>query len=205
MSSALDGWMAAFAADGWVGASLHGAAQAAGLSLGEVAEVAPDAWTAIERAADRGDLAAIGGSAGDGSGPRDRLFDVIMARFDALSGSREAHQRLLHDARTRPALAIALTALVGRTAARTLGAAGLGSTGLAGIVRVNALAAIIVDVGRVWLEDADADLGDTMRRLDERLGLAERWAGKLNGFRATVPPELIALERDRFDTAGAAA
>lgn len=177
---ALESWMAVIAEDGWAGATLARVARHAGLPLAAVAEAAPDAWTAIDRAAARADMAALAATPPESDGPmRDRLFDLVMARFDALADSREAHRRLLREARTRPALALALAALTGRAAARLVGAAGLPTTGPGGILRINALAAILADTGRVWLDDPDADLSTTMRRLDQRLGLAERWAQKL--------------------------
>lgn len=177
---ALNAWLTVITDDGWAGATLDRAARRAGLPIAVVADAAPDQWAAIDRNAERADLAAIANASADEAAPvRDRLFDLVMARFDALAGSRDAHRRLLSDARTRPALALVLAALTGRAAARLLSAAGLPTTGLSGMARVNALAAILVDVGRVWLDDADADLSTTMRRLDQRLGLAERLAERL--------------------------
>ncbi|MDT7934117.1 MAG: hypothetical protein RQ833_05875 [Sphingomonadaceae bacterium] len=180
MHQALIGWASAWAERGWTRGTLADAAVAGGLSLADTAAVAADPWRALERMADAADHAALesAGTPDSTATPRDRLFDLIMARFDALAPARAAHSRLLGEARTAPGLALAMATLVGRAAARMAGAAGVPTQGLGGFARVNAVAAILADTGLVWLSDDDPDLGQTMRRLDARLGLAERWAGR---------------------------
>ena len=58
--------------------------------------------------------------------------------------------------------------------ALTLEAAGLGASGLHGLVRVQGLTLIYLDTLRVWLDDDSEDMGKTMATLDRRLGQADR-------------------------------
>ncbi len=107
---------------------------------------------------------------------RDRLFDVMMRRYDALKPHREAVRSIARAARRDPLLALALAPSVHRSMAAMLEAAGLSSEGLAGAMRQNGLLAIHAAVSRVFDGDDSADLSKTMAALDSRLKTAERWA-----------------------------
>ena len=189
LDRALDAYLAVIARDGWAGATLAAVAAEAGLSPAAVLVTAGNQWQALDRAADRADRAALAAAQPDiGASAREQLFDLIMARFDAVRPLREAGRRLLADSRLRPALALALLALAGRTAARLLSAADIGTTGLAGLARVQGLAVILADIAPRFLEDNDPDLGATMRALDERLEKAEHWVDRLRlGHRSPAP------------------
>src|SRR3990170_5275414 len=59
------------------------------------------------------------------STPRDRLFDVLMRRFEALAPPRGALRSLTRSARRDPALALGLNALAVRSQQWMLAAAGI--------------------------------------------------------------------------------
>ena len=61
---------------------------------------------------------------------------------------------------------------------RIAAAAGIATGGVLGIVRVEALAVLVAQVSRTWLDDADPDLAATMKALDTALERAERWANR---------------------------
>lgn len=203
-SAAIAAWSAAFAAHGLGGATLARAAAAAGAPVGALAGQLADPWRALDALLDSFDQAALAAfrSSPEGS-PRERLFQLAMARFDAMRPHRAAIERLLADARTRPGLALVLTLALGRSAAALLGAADIPATGPAGIARIKALAAILADVGRTWLADDSVDLGATMAALDRRLGEAERWAQRLCG-RAAGPADAAPPAQDAATTHGGA-
>ena len=52
--------------------------------------------------------------------------------------------------------------------------------GLFGPLRVEGLAALVLQVSRTWLADGD-ELAATMKALDGALERAERWAARLPG------------------------
>jgi len=111
---------------------------------------------------------------------RDKLFALLMARFDAAKSWRPAIDRLARAAVRDPRLAaVGMNSL--RTAGkRALDAAGIGAAGLFGPGRIAALATgVLLPVGRVWLKDDSEDLSKTMAALDRRLGRLERLASRL--------------------------
>ena len=60
---------------------------------------------------------------------RERLFDVLMRRLEALAPHREAIRSLLRSARRNPPLAVALNGLAVRSQQWMLTAAGIGASG----------------------------------------------------------------------------
>lgn len=105
--------------------------------------------------------------------PRDRLFEVIMRRFDALQHHREAVRRLLRDGPGDPRLVFSRAASWPRTLRLMLEAAGISTSGASGLLRVEGLAGIHLAVLRTWLRDDSADMARTMAELDKQLRRAE--------------------------------
>jgi AcrR family transcriptional regulator len=116
---------------------------------------------------------------------RDRLFDVMMRRYDALKPHRAALQSIRRAATRDPLLALALGPAVRRSMAAMLEAAGLPSEGISGAVRQNGLLAIDYAVSRVFDGDETQDLSKTMAALDSRLKTAERWAQSFERYRVS--------------------
>jgi ubiquinone biosynthesis protein COQ9 len=106
----------------------------------------------------------------EGQEPRDVLFDIIMTRFDVL-GPHKAALKSIH------ASGPADFALAGPFLSSMhwmLQAAGIGTDGVGGGLRVSGLAMVYATVFRVWLDDDDAGLARTMAALDRRLRRGER-------------------------------
>ncbi len=109
--------------------------------------------------------------------PRDRVFDLLMRRFDALLPYREALLVLGRELPADPLAALCLGAGLLRSIALMLEAAGIATGGLGGIVAVKLTAAAYAATMRVWLRDDSPDLAPTMAALDRRLRGIERWYG----------------------------
>ncbi len=109
--------------------------------------------------------------------PRDRVFDLLMRRFDALRPHREALDVLGRELPGDPVAALALGAALLRSMAWVLEAAGISTHGLRGAVAVKLTAGAYVAVLRVWRRDDTPDLAPTMAALDRRLRGIERWLG----------------------------
>jgi AcrR family transcriptional regulator len=109
--------------------------------------------------------------------PRDRVFDFLMRRFDALHPYRAALEMLGRELPTDPLAMLGAGAGLLRSIGWTLEAAGISTVGLGGIVAVKLTAAAYVATMRVWLRDDSPDLAPTMAALDRRLRAIERWFG----------------------------
>ena len=112
--------------------------------------------------------------------PRDRLFDVLMRRLEALAPYKDATRSLLRSARRNPGLAFALNALAVRSQHWMLEAAGIGAHGPKGVLRTQGAALMFARVLSVWFNDDEEGLDRTMAALDRGLASAERWSGFLD-------------------------
>ena len=124
---------------------------------------------------------------------RDKLFEAIMARFDAALPHKGAIRALLRAAPADPLLAATLALAMQEAMRRVLEAADLPSGGLAGLIRGQALAVAYGQVVRVWLDDDTADQARTMAALDKHLARLERLARGFGPRRATVDDEAADL------------
>lgn len=106
---------------------------------------------------------------------RDRLFDVMMRRFDALRPYRVGLRSVLRDLPVDPAPALAFSCAFGRSMAWMLRAAGIDPDRRGGAALVAGLGTVHARVMRVFLDDDTADLSRTMAALDNALRGAERW------------------------------
>ena len=119
--------------------------------------------------------------------PRDRLFEVLMARFDALTPYRDALGMMAFSVRSDLRLAAMTHKHLQRSMDWMLEAAGLGEGGLRGKFRQNGLTVVYIRTSMAWLKDGSEDLSATMKALDQALEDAERWAnsvenGSLSGL-----------------------
>jgi AcrR family transcriptional regulator len=112
--------------------------------------------------------------------PRDRLFDVLMRRIEALTPYKDATRSLLRSARRHPGLAFALNAMAARSQRWMLEAAGIGANGPKGALRAQGAAIMFARVLAVWLNDEEEGLDRTMAALDRGLASGERWVGFLD-------------------------
>ena len=163
------------ATQGWRDTTLADIAAAAKLSLADVrAHYASK--TAIVAAFAQGiDAEVLAGQDPDlgDQPPRDRLFDVVMRRLDALAPHKAAVRAIACDSLCDPGAALRGGCILERSMAWMLEAAGLGAAGVRGLVRVKGLALVYMAVLRVWLDDDSDDSAATMATLDRRLRQAE--------------------------------
>ncbi|MCY4230551.1 MAG: helix-turn-helix domain containing protein [Alphaproteobacteria bacterium] len=177
----LDTALALAAERGWRQATLSDIAAQTGCGLAEVYRHFPSKGAIARAAVARIDAAVLSeAGADDGDTFRDRLFDLLMRRYDALKPYRTAIEALWRDLR-RDSLAGALLApALIRSMSRMLEAAGAPLRTPFDLLRVKLLVGIHLSVMRVWLQDDSEDLGRTMARLDKAL---KRWACVLEGRR----------------------
>ena len=119
--------------------------------------------------------------------PRDRLFDVLMRRFEALRPYRQSLATIIEAQACDPVAAVCGMARLGRSMACMLEAAGFSTSGVRGVLRIKALAVAYVATLRVWLGDESPDMAATMAALDRHLGRLESAAKCLSRLRYRRP------------------
>jgi len=127
---------------------------------------------------------------------RERLFDILMRRLEALAPHRAAIRSLLRSARRDPPLAVALNKLAVRSQQWMLTAAGIGAAGPSGMIRAQGMAVLFASVLGTWTDDDDAGQARTMAALDRALARGQRLAGFLDDLCA-IPARLCRLRSRR--------
>ena len=115
---------------------------------------------------------------------RDRLFDVLARRFEALQPHRTALASILCEALAVPRSGFAGGRRLLRSMTWSLETAGVSGAGPLGAIRVRGLAAVFMSTLLVFLRDDTDDLARTMAHLDRNLGRADRLMARLNARRA---------------------
>ena len=119
---------------GWRKVSLADIASRAELTLLEVYQAFPSKTAILPRLIGSTDEAVLSkGPAAGADSPRDRLFDVVMRRFDALQARRAGTVAILRDLPYDPASLACLSARWRRSMTWMLEAAGISSRGCAGM------------------------------------------------------------------------
>jgi AcrR family transcriptional regulator len=119
--------------------------------------------------------------------PRERLFDVLMRRLEALAPDKAAIRSLMRSARRYPGLALALNGLAVRSQQWMLTAANIDSAGPKGMLRAQGVALLFAGVLRTFVNDEDEGLARTMAALDRALARGQRWSGFLDDLCRFAP------------------
>lgn len=117
----------------------------------------------------------------DSQSVRDTLFEVVMARFDAMECERAAWLSIIAADGAVPSARLARMAMRARAAAWALEAAGAAKPGGRGAFRIAGLARLLAKVEAAWVLDGP-DLSRTMATLDQGLREAEEWLGRAAGL-----------------------
>ncbi len=162
-------------ADGWRDVSCAGIATAAGIDLHAAFVEYRNRYayvTELIRRTDAAMLDAYDREMAD-EPARERMLDVMMARFEAMQKNRELIVVLTKAARRDPMLSLHLVALSRLTADWFLDIAQISPAGIGGIIRSKGALATYARAFRVWLEDDSDDLTKTMSALDKYLKQGE--------------------------------
>ena len=130
----------------------------------------------------RADRAALNETAAfdDEDSVRDKLFALLMARFDSMAPHRNGIRAILEDGKFDPALHIMIATQGLCSMSRMLEAAGLSAAGPLGLARAKGLLLVNANALRIWLDDDSEDMAKTMSALDKGLGRAESLALSLD-------------------------
>jgi AcrR family transcriptional regulator len=130
---------------------------------------------------------------------RERLFDVLMRRLEAMAPHREAIRSLIRSARRNPPLALALNGLAVRSQQWMLAAADVSTSGPRGMIQAQGLAVMFARVLRTFVRDEDEGLARTMASLDRELGRGQRYLEMLDGACRLTPLRCFVRRRSRRD------
>jgi len=186
---AVNACMALIAERGWFGFTLRDVATRSGRDLPSLFCAYPSKLALL-----RGFLGALdasllaGGAPGLDESARDRLFDVMMRRFDLLRPYRNAIDSMRRDLRRDPLTAMLLARAVERSMIAVLEAADLPADGVGGRLRRRGLMLVEARVVPVFCADDSADLGKTMSALDRHLKAGERWMAGLSRWLPRTRP-----------------
>jgi AcrR family transcriptional regulator len=180
---AIDALMALVATRGWRHVTPVDVATDAGLSLAQLYALFPTKTKILAGFVRRIDEATFAARPEGEGKVRDKLFDLLMRRFEALKPYRPALKELARAGLRDGALPLAMGPRFLNAMRWIADAAGVSTAGLLGVVRVKALAAAYLWTFRVFLDDDSEDLARTMAALDRALARCESVAQSLPGGR----------------------
>ena len=186
------------ASRGWARIGLGDIAEASGVSLAALRERFPSRNAIVSAYVadiDHGVLAARDAELA-GRPATERLFDVLMRRFDLLNTHKQGVGAILRSCPSDPEALLCAPLTLRRSMRWMLEAADLSGAGLNGQLRIKALMMLYLSMIPVWLGDDSDDMARTMAVLDRRLRRLDRLARTLCRF---TPG------RDRLDGAPAEA
>lgn len=177
------------AAHGWAGLSMRRLAAEAGVEIASLRERFPTRLDILLLHGRVMDQAVLAGTIpGQGGTVRDRIFDVLMRRLDAMQPHREGILRLFEDMRRDPPLALALAPHIGIAMRWMLEAAEVEAKSCEARLLALGLAGVWLATIRAWARDDSPDMGATMAALDSALDRAERIARPLGLLRGEATP-----------------
>jgi AcrR family transcriptional regulator len=176
----------------WADVTLLDIAESAGLPLGDLRGTfasKTDIIAALLRAVDDEVLKQTPARA-ETQEKRDRLFDIVMTRFDILAPHKAALKSIYASGAADFALAVPYLS----SQHWMLQAAGIGTDGAIGTLRVTGLALAYASVFRTWLDDDDPGHARTMAALDRRLRRGESALAGLEQLGSTASRVAAAVQ-----------
>lgn len=140
-------------------------------------------------ATDRSDMA--------GEKIRDRIFDMVLRRFEALAPYKAGVAGLVRSAKRDPALALCLARLGVLSSGWMLAGAGVSIAGPAGDAKVLLQSVIFARVLPVWLADDEPGLDRTMAALDREMARVGKVGRRVKGVSDLLKPFAAAADAYR--------
>jgi len=172
----IDAALALAAEHGWSALTMADIAKAAEAPLAEVLATfssKPSILNGLIRRVDNQVLSGLSTDDPSGDDVRDRLFDVLMRRFDALQPHKKGLAQILRGSLCNPLAPVNHLPRYLCSMALMLEAGGVSSAGLGGRLRTKGLAVVYANAFRIWLRDDSPDMAKTMAALDNGLKRAE--------------------------------
>lgn len=187
----LDAALALAGEKGWGQVTLADIAMRSKMPLPEVYAEFPSKTAIMDALLDQFDHAMLAGQIEAEASPRDRLFDVVMRRIDAMKPYKEGLRALMRDGGGDPITALCGVRRFLRSMALMLEAAGISASGLRGLARIEGMSLVYLYTLRAWMRDDSEDAAATMAALDKAVRRAETVASVLwrgGGAASAAPP-----------------
>lgn len=112
---------------------------------------------------------------------RDRLFDIMMDRYEALNEYRDGVVSMLESFKYDPKQVVISMPHLCKSMGWMLEVSGIETAGVKGALKVAGITGVYIKVLKTWADDDSVDLSKTMSSLDKTLNKAEK-AANILGF-----------------------
>lgn len=119
---------------------------------------------------------------------KERLFDVLMRRLDALAPYKLGVEGIMEWAKHDPLAAAALNRLSVNSMRFMLEAAGIESEGPVGAIKLQGLTLAWARIVPIWLKDEDSGYASTMTALDKELTQGGKIISRVEDVQRLVAP-----------------
>ncbi|THD42170.1 MAG: TetR/AcrR family transcriptional regulator [Bradyrhizobium sp.] len=169
--------------------AIHDIAERAGVSLADFRDAFPSKGAVLGGFTRRIDRAVLSHPDEDlaGEAPRERLFDALMRRLDAMAPYREGLREITGWLERDPLAALAMNQSLINSMRFMLETAGIDAEGVAGAFKLQGLAFAWRRVVGVWLDD-EPDLAKTLAALDRALTQGERAVAGIEAMERIAAP-----------------
>jgi AcrR family transcriptional regulator len=172
---------------GWQATGLADIAREAGVTIAEMRREFSGKRAILRAFARELDRTVLRQAEPDSAEPaRDRIFEVLMTRFEVMAPFKTALRAIARDMRAAPLSAAALLETVATSQYWMLNAAGVDTQTPMGALKVPGISALYARVMHVWLEDDDPGNARTMAALDRELRRGERAMRQAEGAAAAL-------------------
>lgn len=187
---AVDALMRLAADRPWDEIELPDIAAEAGLTLAQLRGFFPSKLAMLGGVTRIADDAVLAGVSDDLAGEpvRERLFDLVMRRLDALSPYKAGLRRIVPVIRRDPLALAALNRGAVNSWRYLLASVGIPTEDSLGGLRVQGAVLLMARVSDVWLDDDEPELSKTMARLDRELKTAGRIMARVEDVHRLTAP-----------------
>ncbi len=198
--AAVEALMRLAAEQPWNDIEVGDIAREAGLTLAEFRDLFPSKGAVLGGLAKMIDRTVLEGDSSDlaDEPTRERLFDVLMRRLDAMAPYKDALRRITFALRGDPLSLMALNGVALNSHRFMLAAAGISTEGPLGRLKLQGVVIAFARTVEVWLDDEDPALARTMAKLDKEIRGGERFMERADDARRLTAP-LRALGRSLMD------
>ncbi|ACA15432.1 regulatory protein TetR [Methylobacterium sp. 4-46] len=174
----------------WSDIEITDIAREAGVSLAQFRDLFPSKGAVLggfSRMIDKQVLEGTGDDLAE-EPARERLFDVLMRRLDAMTPYKPALRRIAFALRGDPLSLAALNGVALNSQRFMLAAAGIDTEGPLGRLKLQGVVIAFARTLETWLEDDDPSLARTMARLDREIRNGERLMERAEDLRRLTAP-----------------
>ena len=184
----------------WEDISISDVATRANLSLADFRDQFPSKGAVLAAFSRKIDRVVLDATTDDlmGEPAKERLFDVLMRRLDALTPYKLGPEGIAEWIGRAPMAAAAINRLELNSMRFMLEAAGIESEGPVGAVKLQGLVLLWSRILRTWFRDDDPGLAQTMSQLDTELTRGGKIVGRAEDLNRLASP-LLSLARAMFE------